>query len=71
MASLGRFELPTPRLGGECSIQLSYRDKISGFIIAITVRQSRQKLKSVIKMFTWYAFETITKKSKESLEKRT
>ena len=26
MASLGRFELPTPCLGGRCSIHLSYRD---------------------------------------------
>ncbi len=26
MASLGRFELPTYRLGGGCSIHLSYRD---------------------------------------------
>ena len=27
LASSGRFELPAPRLGGECSIQLSYEDK--------------------------------------------
>ena len=26
MASPGRFELPAPRLGGVCSIQLSYGD---------------------------------------------
>ncbi len=26
VASSGRFELPAPRLGGECSIQLSYED---------------------------------------------
>lgn len=27
LASLGGFEPPTFRLGGECSIQLSYKDK--------------------------------------------
>ena len=26
LASQKRFELPTPALGGRCSIQLSYRD---------------------------------------------
>lgn len=26
LASPGRFELPAPRLGGVCSIQLSYGD---------------------------------------------
>lgn len=29
MASLGRFELPAFRLGGERSIRLSYRDGIA------------------------------------------
>ncbi len=29
MASLGRFELPTYRLGGGCSVHLSYRDAAS------------------------------------------
>ena len=31
MASPRRFERPTLRLGGECSIQLSYGDLMLGF----------------------------------------
>ena len=36
VASLGRFELPTYRLGGGCSVHLSYRDpEISGTSVTV------------------------------------
>lgn len=37
MVSLGRFELPASCLGGEYSIQLSYKDKKYYFSIVITL----------------------------------
>ena len=55
IASLGEFELLTPRLGGECSIQLSYED-MSDFWLKIRLSAIFQASGSVAGYSITYAF---------------